>query len=145
MAEPGPLWEQEELKSGLGRKQEHETCHLAKLLPDLPGGLLPACKDPRLLILSPSPPSPHSGRDPQVALRSGRITRQMCSPTIVGASQGQRRRILAVEGKGKSDVPVLGQQREESVLNKYLLNESVYVCQTPGTEMKDSTLPSQYL
>lgn len=69
----------------------------------------------------------------------------MCSPTIVGASQGQRRRILAVEGKGKSDVPVLGQQREESVLNKYLLNESVYVCQTPGTEMKDSTLPSQYL
>lgn len=32
-------------------------CHLAKLLPGLSGGLLPACKDPRLLIISPSPPS----------------------------------------------------------------------------------------
>lgn len=65
--------------------------------------------------------------------------------TVVGASQGQRRRLLAVEGKGKSDVPALGQQSEDSGLNKYLLNESVYVCQTLGTEMKDSTLPAQYL
>lgn len=67
----------------------------------------------------------------------------MCSPTIVGASQGQRRRILAIEGKGKSDVPVLGQQSEVVLLNKYLLNESVYVCQTLGTEMKDSKHPAR--
>lgn len=119
------------------------TCHLAELLPGLPGGLLPTCKAPRLLVISPRPPSPPPALRARVL--SGSKKQEDYQTDVfshrLGASQGQRRKILAVEGKGKSDVPVLGLQSEDSVLNKYLLNESVYVCQTLGTEMKDSTCP----
>lgn len=45
-------------------------------------------------------------------------------------------RVLAVRGKGKSDVPTLGRPSEDSVLNKYLSNESVHVCRELGTKMK---------
>lgn len=41
------------------------TCHLAKLLPGLPGRLLPTCEGPRLLIVSPSAFPSLSGSDKQ--------------------------------------------------------------------------------
>lgn len=123
------------------------TCHLAELRPGLPGYLLPTCKAPRLLVIFPGPLSPHqpSGQEPLSGSKKEEGYQTDVLSHHLGASQGWRMKILTVERKGKSDVPALGQQSEDSVLNKYLLNESVYVCQTPGTEMKDSTLPSQYL
>lgn len=39
-------------------------------------------------------------------------------------------------------ISALGQLSEDSVLNKYLLNQSVHVCQELGTKMKDSALLS---
>lgn len=123
------------------------TCHLAELcLADRAGRLLPTCKDPRLLSSPPGLllPARPQDRIPEGSNKQEDYQRDVSSQRL-GVSQGQRRKLLAVKRKGKSDVPVLGQLSEDSVLHKYLLNESVYVCQTPGTEMKDSTLPSQYL
>lgn len=59
----------------------------------------------------------------------------MSSPTVLGiqrpAKEGSGRK-----GEGKSDVPRLGRPSEDSGLNKYLLNESVHVCQELGTKIK---------
>lgn len=110
---PDLLVEQEELKSGPGRKQDREDMPFSNVLPS-----------PRLLIISPARPPPKQ-EDYQTDVFSH----------CLGHPEA-RERILAVKGKGKSDVPTLGRPSEDSVLNKYLLNESVHVCQELGTKIK---------
>lgn len=99
-----------------------QTRCLAKLLPGPPSGLLPSCEGPRPPSISPSPWVRH---------QSSSDKQEVC---LSWASSGQKRRILEEAGKGKTDVPALGQQHEHSVLTKYLLNESVHVCWALGTE-----------
>ena len=98
------------------------ACHLAKLLPCPPSGLLPTCEGPGPPSISPSPWVRHQSRSDK---------QEGC---LCWASSGQRRRILEEAGKGKTDVPALGQEREHSVLTKYLSNESVRVCRALGTD-----------